>query len=730
MYFYKMLLLIAAAGIAAVSFAVPSEIVIDQFGYRENARKIAVGRIFVPPGTGIPGVAPGPFKVIDEATGASVFEGSPMPFNSTGTGNVDAASGDMIWHFDFSSVTSPGRYHILMDNPGVVRSYSFNIGSDVYKDVLKAAVKYFYFQRAGIAKTAQYAGEWADGVQFDQDKRTRSWFAQNNAATERDLSGGWYDAGDYNKYTKWHADYISMMIHIYEENPSAFTDDFGIPESGNGIPDIIDEIKWGLEWLLKMQNEDGSVLSIQGLGGGDYNNGGSTPPSSITDPSYYGPANATAAFGAATAFAIASRFFSGRGEAVMGEELKIAALKAWEWGIANPDSLFYNNSGTHGTEGLAAGQQEITDDAHTEGRRENRATAAYYLYELTGEAPYLAEAEDGLKRLPLFKWGNFMDQYRHSSHMLYMRYLENPSGRESLKDSIRTAMRTAFNNGNNFYRNYNTGGYRSFIENYQWGSNSVKANYGVTYYKWHIVDPSIDRNEFLNMAEGYLHYIHGVNPLNMVYLTNMNHLGASKSAATIFHSWFSEASAKWSTTTASAPGPAPGFMPGGPNAGFAWDGCCNIPRCSDWQPNTDRCFLLDLPKGLPPAKMYIETNMGWPVNSWEITENSNGYQLAYIRLLSKFVGDGAHVSIRQRDMTPQSSKVNNIQYKRIPRGIELRVKDNAEVKIFAMNGAVVGRHKFTSGTHKVSLAKLPKGMYIVRMSIDGQKKDLRIPLAH
>ena len=82
----------------------------------------------------------------------------------------------------------------------------------------------------------------------------------------KDLRGGWYDAGDFNKYTSWAARYIIVLLQAYEEHPQAFSDDYGIPESGNGIPDILDEVKWGLDWLVRMQNPDGSAPVCSGSG--------------------------------------------------------------------------------------------------------------------------------------------------------------------------------------------------------------------------------------------------------------------------------------------------------------------------------------------------------------------------------------------------------------------------------------------------------------------------------
>src|SRR5690606_10346375 len=104
-----------------------------------------------------------------------------------------------------------------------VRSPDVRIGADVYKPILKHALRTFYYQRAGFAKVEPFAeAGWTDTashIAAGQDKNARLYSAPNDANTERDLSGGWYDAGDYNKYTNWHADYLVTLLHAYVENP-------------------------------------------------------------------------------------------------------------------------------------------------------------------------------------------------------------------------------------------------------------------------------------------------------------------------------------------------------------------------------------------------------------------------------------------------------------------------------------------------------------------------------
>ena len=161
-----------------------------------------------------------------------------------------------------------------------------------------------FYQRAGQAKDAAHAGAgWTDAASFTgalQDQHCRLFSDKNNAATERDLRGGWYDAGDLNKYTSWTAGYVETLLRAYAENPTIWTDDYDIPESGNGIPDVLDEAKWGLDFLVRMQSTDGSVLSIVG-------EPAASPPSAATGQSLYGPANTSATLATAAAFAAGAR---------------------------------------------------------------------------------------------------------------------------------------------------------------------------------------------------------------------------------------------------------------------------------------------------------------------------------------------------------------------------------------------------------------------------------------
>jgi len=177
--------------------------------------------------------------------------------------------------------------------------------------------------------------------------------------------------------------------------------------------------------------------------------------------------------------------------------------------------------------------------------------------------------------------------------------------------------------------------YGAYVDGYWWGSNSTKSRRGSVYTQAIKADIGTrPKTDYLNAAAGYIHYIHGVNPLGKAYLSNMSSYGAENSVTQFYHAWFKDGS-KWDEVGRSKYGPAPGFLVGGPNDSYERDECCKT-TCGGYGAKMCKLPIKSPPAGQPPAKSYTDFNEGWPINSWSVTENSNSYQIAYIRLLSKF----------------------------------------------------------------------------------------------
>lgn len=169
-------------------------------------------------------------------------------------------------------------------------------------------------------------------------------------------------------------------------------------------------------------------------------------------------------------------------------------------------------------------------------------------------------------------------------------------------------------------------------DSFHWGHNMVRANIGNTNYE--LVQQKLfkpaEAATFSDRAEGLLHSFHGVNAMGLVYLTNMYAYGAEKSVNQIFHQWFRDGDPTYDDAQKSRLGPAPGYVPGGPNHQY----------CGG-QEGQAKCATSRLRKQ-PLQKSYLDFNTGWePQNehdrSWEITEPGIYYQAAYVKLVSKFV---------------------------------------------------------------------------------------------
>jgi endoglucanase len=587
-------------------------IVVDQFGYRTADEKIAVVR------SPERGFDKGPFTpgaqyaLVDAHSGAKLLEAAPLPWNG---GAIDTSSGDKAWWFDFSIITTPGDYFVL-DETANLRSPVFRIADGVYRDVLMQAVRVFYYQRDGIVKDAKYAGaDWADAMQHPQDAACGRY---SDGSAPKDLHGGWYDAGDQNTYTSWAAIDLLDLLRAYSENPAAFGDDYGIPESGNGVPDLLDEMKWELDWLVRMQNADGSLLSIVA-------HNGASPPSKDNGPCKYGTATTAASFTAASAFAYAATVYksvSAVGTTYPGfaDDLKARAPKAWTWALANPNATFFNTQ-----HAMGGGEQEV-DDA---GRLFKKLQAASYLFALTGDATYKAFVDANYASQT-----STVDPWHVEEFDSLFAYAKAPGATPSVAQAILSTFKAGVHGTYLTALKTNPDPYLSFLEHYYWGSNGNKADAGNMLYdvRAYGIDPSANADA-MRAAERYVHYIHGLNPLQLVYLSNMQGVGATKSVTRFFHTWFAHGS-KWDAVGVSQYGPPPGYLVGGPNSTYAWEGCCPSScagaSCGGSSPPSP-------PVGQPDQKAYKDFNEGYPLDSWAISEPSDAYQARYVRLLSKLV---------------------------------------------------------------------------------------------
>ena len=343
---------------------------VDQFGYQPSAAKVAVlSNPMIGFNAGNSYSPAAQLELRNATTDAIVFQAAPTAWNG---GATHAQSGDQGWWFDFSSFTTVGSYYVH-DATNNESSAVFDIRSDIYDDVLMAAGRMYYYNRCGIAKSIANAGaNWADATSFTQDANTRYVHDKTNVALEKDLSGGWFDAGDYNKYVTFTHNTIHSLLWAYQENPGAFSDGWNIPESGNGIPDILDEIKWELDWLLKMTNADGSV-HIK-MGSQNHSENSNAPPSANFNTRYYGPTCTSASISVASVFAHAAKVFSGF-DGAYATLLEVNAEQAWTYVLPHLTGNTLETSCDNGEIVAGDADWDISE------QRDNAVTAAVYLFD-------------------------------------------------------------------------------------------------------------------------------------------------------------------------------------------------------------------------------------------------------------------------------------------------------------------------------------------------------------
>ena len=686
--FYFLLLLFVGIELTAQTDAF--FIHVDQFGYATEAEKVAVisdpqngynaSLSFTPSAT---------LSIVDQQTDQVVYQTAPQAWNN---GALHASSGDKGWWLDFSAVQTPGDYYIL-DPVSGERSAVFTISDNPYSDLLKQAGRMFFYNRCNFPKEAPYAApNWTDEISFTnplQDHNARYIYDQGNPLLERDVSGGWFDAGDYNKYVSFTYTVIHDLFLAFENNPSVFTDNWNIPESGNGIPDIIDELVWELQWLEKMQNGDGSV-HIK-AGSRNHSENSLSPPSVNNHGRYYGPICSSASIVLASMFAHASIVLGNFEEFQdYANTLRQKAITSYNYAIPFFEDNTFELNCDDGS--IVAGDADLDADK----QRTILIEAAIYLFEATGDQTYNSFVIDNYSTASIFA-SNYINHYSLNTIDAFFRYLDHPDAGTVVQDAFYSLINTAVsNNWEGFYGFNEADLYRAFIPDYSyhWGSNNAiadLANLNLQLAKYNILSDSLN---YRTKAKEQVHYFHGVNPQSLVYLSNMYDFGAERSVNEIYHTWFNDGTV-YDHALNSEKGPAPGYVVGGANANFSYTS-------------------LSPPSNQPPQKAFLDFNDGWPESSWEITEPAIYYQSSYIRLLSNFVEQGELVGIKEL----QARNTLQVFPNPTTSSISLEVDPTligADFYIIDISGRKVHSGVISSTLQPVDVAGFAPGTYFIQL---------------
>lgn len=215
-------------------------ILVDQVGYAKGSDKVA---IFV--GEELPEI----FSVVDSDSGQVVYTGQVEKESA------DEIAGIPICYGDFTPLEKGGAYYIQAATVG--QSYTFEITDNPYEELYHVALKKYYYNRCGLTLSSELAGEAARNACHAREAQLK-----DEASVRLDVSGGWHvdemSSRDVSKGCR-SANYLLLAYELY---PEVFDDNAGIPESGNEIPDVLDEVKYEIDWLLKMQDsKSGAVYS-------------------------------------------------------------------------------------------------------------------------------------------------------------------------------------------------------------------------------------------------------------------------------------------------------------------------------------------------------------------------------------------------------------------------------------------------------------------------------------
>jgi endoglucanase len=438
---------------------------VDQLGYRPGDPKLALA-------AGAPAAA---FAVREAGTGRVAHEGRVAP-----PGGPDPASGDRVAVLDFSPLRVPGEY--VVTAPGLADSPRFRIAEDVYADAQARVLKSFGYQRCGAAIR--------DGSPFARPAchldAAREW----EGGARRDARGGWHDAGDYGRYV------VAAGITVWH---LAAVHDLARP------PGLLDELRWELDWLLRMQRPDGGVSHKVAPARWT----GDRAPHEDRDPQLVFAVSSAATANVAAVGARAARLFRPHDPAYAAR-LLAAAEAAWRWLERHPDIV--PPGGVTNPPGVDSGAYDDDDD------RDERLWAAVELWRTTGDGRFRGRALAGLGRVTPF---DYPPSWRRVHNLAALTLLEPGT---PLPDGDRAALAGALVERSGWVAQHvERGGYRVALEpgDYYWGSNGLALERAVQLLA---AFRETGRPGLRAAALDQLHYVFGRNALGQSFVTGLGAL--------------------------------------------------------------------------------------------------------------------------------------------------------------------------------------------------------------
>jgi endoglucanase len=526
---------------------------VDQAGYLPGAPKIAIV---------VSGKAATEFAVHRTNDGFVVFRGKLTdPVR-------DADTQDLVQTADFTKLAAVGRYYL--DVPEVGQSWNFTIAADVFSRVFYLALRSFYGQRCG---TAVDLGPEFPGYSHPACHLRAEYHVSSGKTGPAALIGGWHDAGDYGRYVVNSGITTGTLLWTWEMfGPRIARVNLHIPESANGLPDILNEVRWNLNWMLSMQDQDGGVWHKEvstRFGGFVRPDKDPLLPYVIgTGQSPWKSSCATADF--AAVMAIAGRVYASY-DAAFARKSMDAAQRAWAWLGQNPAVLFRNPPGviTGAYADPDCGDERLWASAELWRSTKDKVYEQYFVTHYTAYRDMIRpiRPQDWEYVAPLAMWTWVLGGAQDAAA-------------KDIRDRTQAvADQIVERSGRNGYR------ISLAATDYVWGSNSITANYGIQLLVANAFHPDA---RYVNAAMDNLHYLLGRNTFSLSWVTSVGEHAFQhphhRPSGALGKAW-------------------PGLLSGGPNR------------------DREDAVLKALPE-LPPAKVYVDNQGSYASNEIAINWNA------------------------------------------------------------------------------------------------------------
>ncbi len=554
---------------------------VDQVGYLPQYPKVAIV---------VGGKGAKEFKVVNTATNEIVYKGN------LSAPRIDISSNDTVRHADFSAVTTPGTYIVTID--GIVSSYKFKIADNVYNIPFLHTLRSFTLARSNTAINDPITG-LNNAAGHEKYKTAKVFFTDEVSTTGQilDVSGGWYDAGDFGKYIPTGGVTVANILLAYEAQPEKFKKgQMFFPESlstidtASDMPDVLVEMKVELDWMLKMQRPDGGVyLKTSGKYWPELK---TKPVEDVQNQYIYGLSTyGTAIFGATTA--MAARIYE-QYDPQYATTLLNSAQKAFTFLESHPDPIFrvdanqntgsgpYDKTNENGQRSWLQSVGKGYPNLRMTADADDRIWIAAELFKTTGNPTYERFLQQKYSNIITIKPDAF--SWMNTLAFGQWAYLTNKHADETLKIKVKEAF---LSYADAAVKQIAADGYACSLRNdeYTWASSRIaiaKGNMLVLAYQ---LEPKI---EYLYGAMDQVHYILGRNTNGVSYLT-----GAGTKTPQNVHNRIHESTGIR----------VPGQLVGGPNN---WPGGDPI-----------QVKAISTSK-MPPAKVYFDVSGSYSTNEYAI----------------------------------------------------------------------------------------------------------------